>query len=410
MDALGAAGGFAAAGHPSAQPAALQDGALGRDDLSAEGESRSDAAGKDPAVSAAASADADHPFPHLGAGATADRRVDRRGGGRRAGHGAHPARPLGEHGGARRRAGGKQTRARARAARAGGEAERGESFRLAGKRAAPAAGNRRRLGPRDDADGGADRHRRRSPGDAPRRARLPREEQARQRRVVDRERFAGEQLAARQRRVAGHFRALRRAAAERESARPRSLGGVGAKRGGRRKIRRAAGARCEDWQGAAQPRPRTHERGRAQRRAAAARHARRREGPERRHADRRGAAAEFEIRTGESRGWMGQSRAARGRQPRGQHRVFRLRAAGGVEGSRGRRGHSGAARPFCHRAGQDAHRPHRGAAAGGARGEHRVEGDGADHLGGGCAVGGGGEVVANVGRSRWRAALPAARR
>ena len=358
MDALGVAGGFAAADHPSAQPAALQNRAVGGDDLFAEGESRGHAAGEDPPVSPAAGADADHPVSHLGDVATTDRRLDRRGGGRGAGHRAHPARPFGEHGGARQRTGGEQTRARARAARAGGKAERGEPFHPAGKRAAPAARNRRRLGPGDDADGRADRHRRRSPRDAPHGARLPREEQAGQRRAVDRERLAGEQLAARQHRVAGHLRAFRRPAAERESAHPRSFCRAGTKRGRRRKIRRTAGARCEDRQGAAQPRPGTQERRRAQRRAAAAHHARRRQEPERPHADRRGAAAEFEIRSPESGGRLGQDRAAGGRQSRGQHRVFRLRAAGAVEDGRGRRGHGGPAHPFRHRAGQDPHGSH----------------------------------------------------
>jgi hypothetical protein len=68
-------------------------------------------------------------FLHLGDGAAAHGRMDRRGGRRCAGSGDDAARPIGEHGGVAARRG-KQAGARARASRASGEAERRQPIRL----------------------------------------------------------------------------------------------------------------------------------------------------------------------------------------------------------------------------------------------------------------------------------------
>src|SRR5678816_4176072 len=144
MDALGVAGGAAADRHPFAEAVALQDRAVGGDDLLAEGEPGGDAAREDSTIPPARLSRARAAVSHLGDGATAHGRMDRRGGGWYAGSRDDPARSIREHGGAWGRWCGEQTGARAGIARASGEAESRQPFCLPRERSSTADGSRRR--------------------------------------------------------------------------------------------------------------------------------------------------------------------------------------------------------------------------------------------------------------------------
>ena len=159
---------LAADHHPHAQPAPLQNGAVGGDVLFAQGQQSCDETRQAPSIHPPAFPRAGRALSHLGHDAAEDWWVSRQVGRRCAGGHHRHARSLRKHGGPRRhRPAGYQTPAGHRAPYGSGEGQHRQPLRLHRKRPPRPAGSRRFEDPRDPPNRRGHRHRRRHPRDVP---------------------------------------------------------------------------------------------------------------------------------------------------------------------------------------------------------------------------------------------------